>query len=348
LDELKQIDPREAGEVAYLLANGSGKQRANQHGGARDRASWRLLFLSSGEISLADHMRAAGKKAQAGQETRLADIPSDTGKYGAFEDLHGHEGGEAFARALTQAGHTYHGTAGRAFLRQLVALDPAKVAKQVGTLRDDFMKECVPPDASGQVQRVAMRFALVAAGGNLATSMGITGWPEGEAINAAVRCFKDWLAAWGGVGNKEVEVALSQVRHFFELHGESRFTPWDSTCRSCDGEGVKPGDDGREFTCLTCKGKGKLNPQNIRTGNRAGFCRENTQSETEFYVFPEVFKQEMCAGMDPRFVARVLVERGLIYPDKEDGKKPVTSHKPPGMKTIRLYHFAASILDSEG
>jgi hypothetical protein len=161
LDELKQVDPREAGEVAYLLASGSGKQRANQHGGARDRYTWRLLFLSSGETSLADHMRTAGKKAQAGQETRLADIPSETGKYGVFENLHRHESGDAFARALTQAAHTYHGTAGREFLRQLVALDPNEVAKQVGTLRDDFMKEHVP------------------------------------------------RAAWGGVGNKEVEAALS-------------------------------------------------------------------------------------------------------------------------------------------
>jgi putative DNA primase/helicase len=73
LDELKQVDPREAGEVAYLLANGSGKQRANQHGGAREKYTWRLLFFSSGETSLADHMRTAGKKAHAGQETRLAD-----------------------------------------------------------------------------------------------------------------------------------------------------------------------------------------------------------------------------------------------------------------------------------
>lgn len=198
------------------------------------------------------------------------------------------------------------------------------------------------------MQRVVMRFALVAAGGELATEAGITGWLNGEAISAAVRCFKDWLAARGGAGNQEVETALSQVRHFFELHGESRFTPWDCICRSCKGEGVKLGDDGRSFTCLTCEGAGKLNPQNTRTVNRAGFRRENNQSETEFYVLPEVFKQEVCAGMDPRFVARVLVERGLICPDQEDGKKPVSLHKPPGMITTRFYHFAASILNSEG
>jgi putative DNA primase/helicase len=137
-------------------------------------------------------MHAAGEKAQAGQETRLADIPSDTGKYGVFEDLHGHESGEAFARALTQAAHTYHGAAGREFLRHLTGLRPDEVAERVEALRKDFMKENVPQSASGQVQRVAMRFALAAAGGELATKAGITGWSNGEAIKAAVRCFKDW------------------------------------------------------------------------------------------------------------------------------------------------------------
>lgn len=254
-------------------------------------------------------MRAAGKKAQAGQEARLADIPSETGKYGVFEELHRHEGGEAFARALTQAAHKHHGTAARAFLRQLVALDPAEVAKQVGALRDDFMKEHVPRDASGQVQRVAMRFALVAAGGNLATSMGITGWPEGEAIKAAVRCFKDWLAAWGGVGNKEIEAALSQVRHFFELHGESRFTAWD-------GDGDRP------------------------TINRAGFRRVNEAGKTEFYVLPESFKSELCAGLDSSFVAKKLIERGLLAPDQHDGKS-AARHRLPGMGVKRCYYFPA-------
>jgi hypothetical protein len=52
LDELSQMDPRVAGEVAYMLANGDGKARANRAGGLRSVARWDLLFLSSGETSL--------------------------------------------------------------------------------------------------------------------------------------------------------------------------------------------------------------------------------------------------------------------------------------------------------
>lgn len=34
LDELAQIDPKQAGDAAYLLANGNGKSRANRAGEA--------------------------------------------------------------------------------------------------------------------------------------------------------------------------------------------------------------------------------------------------------------------------------------------------------------------------
>ncbi|WP_164186520.1 DUF927 domain-containing protein, partial [Stenotrophomonas maltophilia] len=38
LDELAQIDPKQAGDAAYLLANGNGKSRANRAGEARAAA----------------------------------------------------------------------------------------------------------------------------------------------------------------------------------------------------------------------------------------------------------------------------------------------------------------------
>ncbi len=55
LDEMGEINPKDAGEVAYMLGNGTGKARAraDKSGGARDKAKFRCLFLSTGEISLA-------------------------------------------------------------------------------------------------------------------------------------------------------------------------------------------------------------------------------------------------------------------------------------------------------
>jgi uncharacterized protein (DUF927 family) len=98
LDELKEVDPRDAGGVAYMLANGTGERRGQAHGGTRPRLTWRLLFLSTGEMSLEQHMAETGQRIYAGQEVRLVDVPADAGAgYGLFEDLHGAQGSKAFA-----------------------------------------------------------------------------------------------------------------------------------------------------------------------------------------------------------------------------------------------------------
>ncbi len=54
LDELAQMDAREAADTAYLLGNGSGKGRMSRDIGARKKLSCSLLFVSAGEITLAD------------------------------------------------------------------------------------------------------------------------------------------------------------------------------------------------------------------------------------------------------------------------------------------------------
>ena len=310
LDELGQIDAKEAGAAAYTLASGQGKQRANRHGAARPLQRWRLLFLSSGELSLADKMNEASQRARAGQETRLADIPADTGRHGAFENLHDHDNGAAFADAVKRAALAAYGIAARAFLRRLVA-EPDPVKARFSALVDTFLIEHLPAGADGQVSRVARRFALVAAGGELATGLGITGWPEKEAGNAAAVCFQAWLGARGGIGNLEEQRALEQVRLFFQLHGESRFTLWDDTSSKT-------------------------------TINRAGYRRPLVEGGVEFYVFPEVFKAEICKGLDARFVAKLLVSRGLLYAEKEG--KPQTKPRLPGIGPKRVYHFAPAIL----
>lgn len=51
-------------------------------------------------------------------------------------------------------------------------------------------------------------------------------WNKNSAFLATARCFNDWIKHRGGLGAQESTIALSQVRHFFELHGESRFSSW--------------------------------------------------------------------------------------------------------------------------
>ncbi len=203
LDELSQCDPKEAGEAAYLLANGQGKARAHRNGTARASLRWRLLFLSAGEESLATLIARTGRKANAGQEVRLADFDADAGAgSGAFETLNGCDSPAALSLALKDAATRHHGVAGLVWLGAVVN-DREKLTDNITGGVRQFVAENTPPDAAGQVLRVAQRFGLVAVAGELATRYGVTGWAEGEAIQAAGRCFAAWLDSFGGAGNRE-------------------------------------------------------------------------------------------------------------------------------------------------
>jgi putative DNA primase/helicase len=314
LDELSQVDPSSAGEIAYMLANGAGKTRSDQNGRYRKKATWRLIFLSTGETSLADHMIEAGKKAKAGQEVRIIDVPADTHKHGIFEDLHERLNGAAFSQDLMQACAANYGVAARTFIESLVE----KIEEVIPLIRkvmDEFLLACTPQDSNGQVHRVAKRFAIVAAAGELATAFGITGWNPGEASCAVKTCFSDWLSARGGSNVSQEELSiLSQVRRFFEQHGESRFTPWDAQ------------------------------PEH-KTINRVGF-RKLVDDGMEYFVLPETFKSEVATGFDHRLVSKICLKRGLLVPGNKG--EPTRSERLPNYaKSTRCYRFSPKVLGEE-
>src|SRR5262249_46805279 len=122
LDELSEVNPREAGNIAYMLANGQGKARARRDGSARPAFVWRVLFLSSGEITLVDKVREDDRqRATAGQQVRILDIPADAEtSCGLFENIHGASNPQEFADRLRAATQDYYGGAARAFLSEIV------------------------------------------------------------------------------------------------------------------------------------------------------------------------------------------------------------------------------------
>ena len=347
LDELRELDPREAGGTAYMLANGAGKRRGQPYGGVRPRLTWRLLFLSSGELSLEHHMAEAGTRTYAGQEVRMADIPADAGKgLGVFEALHESPTPQEFADTIRAHAATHYGHAGRAMVAELVQ-DTLAATDVLRTLRSDWLTETLPAGASGQVYRVATRFGLIGAAGELATTYGLTGWSPGAALIAAQRCFTDWLTARGTRGSSDEERALRQVRLYFERYGESHFTPWstgqEATCQRCHGTG-KVDYNYLDGKCFDCGGKGNLVDQIRPVHDRAGFRKATQDGRTEFYVFPEVFRAEVCKGFDAVQVARWLVDCGLL----QQGADLRLDQKPrlPGMGHARVYVITADILGS--
>ena len=285
LDEIGQLDARNAGAAAYLLANGQGKSRSHRDGSARAAARFRLLFLSSGEVGLGDLVIASGNKSRAGHEVRVIDVPADVdGGAGIFEVLpDGCAPGE-FADRLKRAAADHHGHALRAWL-QFLTTDTATATDVLRAHRDALAAELCGHTAAGQVRRVAQRFALAAAAGELATAHGLTGWERGEADRGARACYLAWLGSRGTDGAAEPAAMLAQVRLFLSQHGESRFSPW----RDAD-ESHKP-----------------------RTINRAGFRKGKEDSDgLAYYIETEVFRTEVCSGFDSRQVSRTLAQHGAL------------------------------------
>ncbi|MGE4073721.1 MAG: DUF927 domain-containing protein [Lysobacterales bacterium] len=311
LDEIGELPGKVAGPCAYMLSNGVGKSRADRSGAARTASRWRLLFLSTGEIGLSDLMAEAGTRTRAGQEVRVIDIPADAGAgLGMFEKLPQGMTAGAFADRLRDAAAMHYGTAGPAFVGRLVQ-NHTEARDTLRTARDAIAATMAPTDAAGQVRRVAQRFALIAAAGELATEWGLTGWPEGEAATAATKCFRAWLGARGTAGAAEPAAMLSAVRRFLEAHGESRFAPWDA-------------------------------PDSRTTINRAGFRRDAADgSGVEFYVMREAFKADICTGFDYRAVAQTLADAGALATDSDgSATKP---ERLPGLGLTRCYRITAAI-----
>ncbi|QGT79801.1 DUF927 domain-containing protein [Pseudomonas coronafaciens] len=320
LDEIGMCDPRIIGETVYMLGNGTGKARANDRGQAgRQVQEWRLLFLSTGEKTLAQHMAEANKELKAGMEVRMLAVPADASKgLGMFDALNGFDDAAALSDALKARVAKYYGTPLTAFLTALC--EPDKRHAWSAILRrtlEGFIAQSLPASASGQAHRAAARFGLAAAAGELATAMGITGWPDGTATTAARVCLNAWMNERGGAGNFEGDAILARLRQVIERFGESRFTRWESAAAKVDEHGP-------------------------RTIDRLGFRKtmehglgDALHTTNTYYVLPESWRSEIFRGMNINAVNKELLQRGVIEPGN-DGKAS-TLVRLPGLGTQRCY-----------
>lgn len=330
-----------------MLANERSKGRATRNASPRARLSWRLLFLSAGELGLADHMAEGGKRARAGQEARMADIPADAGKgLGAFENLHDFAGGAAFSSHLTRQAQACHGAPGRAFIEWACA-NAEGLGKRLRTAVQALARDWVPQGASGQVERVGARFALVGVAGELATEAGLTGWPAGESERGARACFDAWMAARGGAGNGEVVAMLRAVRRFFESHGEGRFTWWH---RASDDHNAKTLQRAGYRRLVDQEGNPIKMTKKVYT---SGLSKDDQDvydavtgidvegASVEYFVLPEVFRAEVCNGFDYQAVARVLLGHGALMPGA--GRSFDCKQRLPGLGVSNCYRIPPAL-----
>ena len=313
LDELSQLleeNPKVAAEVVYMLGNGEGKQRANQSGGLATRKSWQLLYLSAGEVSLQGILEQNGYQVRGGQLVRFVDIPADPGQgYGVFDTTHQLSGGNEFSIHLKKQACSYYGSAMRAFL-EAIASDKQSVLSELNSRIDEFITELELDNADGQVQRVARRFALVAIAGEIATDKNITGWECGEATRAAKVCYQSWLEDRAGTEPHEETQALEQVKGILQRQADAKFISFN------------------EYH----------NRQEIY-----GFRDHGQVGTRDFYVYPEAYRNELCRGLNSKYVTQILSSKGFLRTTPSNN----TVLKRVGGQSTRFYQIRASLLADE-
>ena len=339
LDELALVDPQEAGNAAYALATGQGKARARQDGALRRRSEWRVMLLSTGEIGLADHMRAAkrAERTMAGQELRLLDLSADFGAgMGAWEVLHGAAGPAAFSDAIKAAAAKHYGHAGPAFVRALVA-DRTRWEADAQRQLAAFVKRAKRDDDSGQVHRAALRFGAVAAAGELAAAMGVVPWPVGLAAKAAECCFERWAEGFGRKGVREDRQVIETVRNAIQQN-IARFAKVPKDRLHNDDESTRDGASNREGEARALATLGYVH--DVQPGSLA-------------YLFHDAGWAEILRGYDLKDAAEALWRAGYLIAGEKDAKarlgiRMMRKQRIGEKQSPRFYTVKAAILEYDG
>jgi uncharacterized protein (DUF927 family) len=317
LDEQGQADPRECSEIVYMVGNGIDKVRATKTLENRQRRRWRVTYISTGEVTLADKLREIGLKTKAGQAVRLVDIPvCPDGLSQAFEEFHGMGSSKDMANHLKVATSKYYGTPIREFLKRIALLDLTNLTLNIRERMRQWVTENVPPGSDAQVGRVADRFALAAVAGELASAWRIVPWYPREADRAATTCFRAWLTHRGGIHSSEQQEGIRSVLDFIDRHGQSRFQD-----RKLPDQRVVQMAGWRE----TLKG-------------------QHPEIEYVNYLFTPVGWQEACEGFNPKDVARAMLKEGLLDAHHQAGGGKAQKKVRIGPSPMWLYFVPGSAI----
>jgi putative DNA primase/helicase len=302
IDELGSVDGAIVGPTLYMIANGHGKSRMNQ-----TKRRWRVLFLTSGEITLAEHMAEAGKTTKMGQEVRLLNITPPPGAEGSdlldqswFENTHSFSEPADFANHLKAATRKDYGTPLPQWL-SILTKSRTTITVECRTQMESFTKRVLPPNATGEVSRAIRRFAIVAAAGEIATAHKVTGWKTGEAIAAAEKCFLAWMGYRRTFD--PAAKAVDRVRMFI-VENEGRF-------ELIGGEAVQ---------------------------GKVGYKKKSA-----YLILPDVFRDEVCAGSKPEEVAEGVERAGYL---STSGKNRLKKQERIGGELVYVYSVSDKILEA--
>ena len=224
LDELGKLEDRDAEKIAYLIAGGRGKARADQKGNPRKIREFRTTLLSTGETTLGDKIRATGRRSKAGQEVRIINILYE-GAYGVFDDTKGMDAGE-YANAIKSAAANWFGTVGATFVAYLVAnCDQLDLRAQVEATTKRFVAEGRASEPQGTTVRVGCSSRRTPHRVPIGCNGLLSPWDMRDMEDAALHCFKVAVEQLGGAQPHEyIELKRAlREREVTQQHGMTRF-----------------------------------------------------------------------------------------------------------------------------
>jgi putative DNA primase/helicase len=295
LDELNQADPQTVGASAYMLGNGQGKARMTKTLTNTKPKTWELLFLSTGEFSMTDYLKQSKITVKGGMEARMPSIPADAGKgYGAFENIHGYDTPKAFVDALETSIRQQQGTALDEYLTRLVEARQAEgFDKELRERVHSIAAKLSQQFNDTAIGRVAVRFALVQVGLELAHGYNLLPFPIKQCEWSVKLMFDTWVNNRGGAGSIEIKEACNKIELLFESnqHGDRIFEV------------------------------GTTNPV-VR--NLLAYKVYDVLTQTvEFLVPTTVFNKEMAEGVDRSQLIAKLQELGYLKLSVEDDRNTV-------------------------
>ncbi len=297
LDEINQAAPRIVGAVAYMLGNGVGKARSTRSGDLRVPKRFRIVFLSSGEVSLETLLTAHGEAYMAGMDVRILSIKTEKTD---ITNLHGYDSAHALVTALKTATARFYGSAGTAFVERLLPhlhdsgsdfhkllSRPALAAMAAALVRSaGYDGSNIDP----QILRGAERIALIQLAGVMAKKLDVLP-AEFDAMAACQDAFNAWIGGRGGTGAKEDELIIAATKSFILRYKDDRFS----------------------FTSE----KGEYFPAR----NAAGF-KQHRDGKTFYYTYPSIIEKDAWANFPINTVLATLKKDGfLIASEGQQGRR---------------------------
>lgn len=343
LDELRALSPEAAGAAAYALATGATKGRLRADAELRARPSWRVMILSTGELSLSDLIRLTRSrdKTYAGQELRLIDlavdmeVPGPGGKsMGAWQTIHGHPTPAAFSDSVKEASSRHYGHALPLFVEgYLSRLSELRDTGQA--LMTKFLDRVLTDTDHGQARRGAQRFAAVAAAGEIAALLDVVPWDRGESLRAAATLFRRWAAAYGRDAVHEDREAVLRVRAFLERFEGSRFR-W---LKDDVGEA-------ESYAIEAAERDGRPREGEARSLDVAGWKGTHEGRGLVYHFNTEFLRTDLFAGMDVHSALKALKGAGYLVCNGGDGRL-TNKVSIPGVGKRNFYSVSAQIMDAD-